>query len=368
MRRPPTVSEQVFDKEVLFYGIKEVLLNGVYKPRPPRGLKRILSQKPTEYMHYKKLLRIQLIDLAVTITFVLAVMVEQMVTGTADTHTVDGRIKGLTLKWAEVSLIIKIVMVIQTACTLWISTFLVMRFYWSEDRWKFVKSFLAIMDTFVVISYFTTVVLFELETNIAEAFDIKFTTIYRFMACLRMVKLFRMIHVFNLARYNALFFSLGIAVKESYRDLLVIFALILFCIISYATVIFWIEFDFTRPNEEGYRSSKFTSIFASMWWSLVTITTVGYGDMVPETIPGKCVAAMCACSGVPILAIPLPIISQKFDVYYRKYCKRMEKRSSKKEDQTLGSKWKNYLERPFFDTDKYMKDIITARQEANALA
>ena len=45
----------------------------------------------------------------------------------------------------------------------------------------------------------------------------------------------------------------------------------------------------------------------------------------------------------------------------------MEKRNSKKEDQTLGSKWKNYLERPFFDTDKYMKDIIMARQEAAAV-
>ena len=73
---------------------------------------------------------------------------------------------------------------------------------------------------------------------------------------------------------------------------------------------------------------------------------------------GKIIGACCACSGVPLIAIPLPIISQKFDVYYRRYCKRMEKRSTRKDNERLGVKWVSYLDRPFFDTDRYMADVI----------
>ena len=51
-------------------------------------------------------------------------------------------------------------------------------------------------------------------------------------------------------------------------------------------------------------------------------------------------------------------LHQKFDVYYRRYCKRMEKRNTRKESQRLGSKWQNYLDRPFFDTDGFMKDVM----------
>jgi len=73
---------------------------------------------------------------------------------------------------------------------------------------------------------------------------------------------------------------------------------------------------------------------------------------------GKVIGACCACSGVPLIAIPLPIISQKFDVYYRRYCKRMERRNNKGETERLSSKWQMYLDRPFFDTEAYMKDVV----------
>ena len=64
--------------------------------------------------------------------------------------------------------------------------------------------------------------------------------------------------------------------------------------------------------EGGVQEEQFGSIPRSLWWSVITVTTVGYGDAYPVTTLGKILAALTAISGIAVIAIPIGIISAGF--------------------------------------------------------
>jgi potassium voltage-gated channel Shaw-related subfamily C protein len=76
-------------------------------------------------------------------------------------------------------------------------------------------------------------------------------------------------------------------------------------------LIFVIFFSFqANPHND------FNSIPLGLWWALVTMTTVGYGDMAPKTYLGMFVGTLCALGGVLTVALPVPVIVSNFAMYY----------------------------------------------------
>lgn len=71
----------------------------------------------------------------------------------------------------------------------------------------------------------------------------------------------------------------------------------------------------THPDEK----TKFDSIPSACWWAVVTVTTLGYGDMYPETALGKVLGMFCVFSGILVIAFQMPIMVAKVS-YTRAAC------------------------------------------------
>ena len=96
-------------------------------------------------------------------------------------------------------------------------------------------------------------------------------------------------------------------------------------IITFSSAIYYAERDLD--------DDAFESIPDAFWYTLVTMTTVGYGDYVPKTVQGKLVGGACAITGVLVIAMVVPVIASNFQLFYRSnkmsFGRKVEKRLTK---------------------------------------
>lgn len=118
---------------------------------------------------------------------------------------------------------------------------------------------------------------------------------------LRLVRLFR---IFKLGRYSVAVRSLNRALVSKRAELGVTVFVIGILLVLVSTVMYHAEYD-AQPD-------KFSSIPATMWWGIVTLTTVGYGDISPITPFGKLMGGVVAIFGIGIVALPAGILGSAF--------------------------------------------------------
>lgn len=123
---------------------------------------------------------------------------------------------------------------------------------------------------------------------------------------LRALRLFRL---FKLARYVPAFAIVGAAVKRAYAPLMAALCVAAAQLYVAAVALYLIEGD-SKPEAFG-------SIARAMWWAVVTLTTVGYGDVYPETTWGRIAAGLVALAGVGIVAMPTGILASAFAEEFR---------------------------------------------------
>ena len=170
------------------------------------------------------------------------------------------------------------------------------------SRLKYIFSPLGITDFLAILPFYLP---FAVELDL------------RMLRTLRLMRLFR---VFKLAHYSSSMRMIVRVLKDKKQELFItVFATFILLLLS-ASIMFHIE--------ETVQPEKFPNIFASFWWAVATLTTIGYGDVYPITPAGQFLAALTALFGIGLVAIPTGIISMGFMEELSK-----EKESAKKEEE-----------------------------------
>ncbi|PNI22011.1 KCNV2 isoform 1 [Pan troglodytes] len=127
---------------------------------------------------------------------------------------------------------------------------------------------------------------------------------------LRVMRLMRIFRILKLARHSTGLRAFGFTLRQCYQQVGCLLLFIAMGIFTFSAAVYSVEHDVPSTN--------FTTIPHSWWWAAVSISTVGYGDMYPETHLGRFFAFLCIAFGIILNGMPISILYNKFSDYYSK--------------------------------------------------
>jgi voltage-gated potassium channel len=172
----------------------------------------------------------------------------------------------------------------------WILTFLftleyVLRIYSTDRPLKYIFSFYGIIDLLAILPSYLSLVI----------------TGSHYLVVIRILRLLRVFRVLKLARFVGAANNLRLALKNSRAKIIVFIEVVLTIVVIIGSIMYLVE-----GPEHG-----FINIPKSIYWAIVTITTVGYGDIAPHTPFGQILASLLMITGYAIIAVPTGIISHE---------------------------------------------------------
>ncbi|XP_034382135.1 shaker-related potassium channel tsha2-like [Cyclopterus lumpus] len=199
--------------------------------------------------------------------------------------------------------------IVETLCIIWFSFELLVRFLACPSKPAFFKNIMNTIDIVAIMPYFIT-----LGLELAEHQGTGQPAMS--LAILRVIRLVRVFRIFKLSRHSKGLQILGQTLKASMRELGLLIFFLFIGVILFSSAVYFAETD--DPD------SGFSSIPDAFWWAVVSMTTVGYGDMCPVTVGGKIVGSLCAIAGVLTIALPVPVIVSNFNYFYHRETEREE--------------------------------------------
>ncbi|XP_060590321.1 potassium voltage-gated channel protein Shaw-like isoform X5 [Ruditapes philippinarum] len=184
---------------------------------------------------------------------------------------------------------------IECVSNAWFTFEIIIRFVVAPVKLDFLKAPVNIIDIVATLSFYLDFLLTKLkqESDILEFFSI-----------------IRIMRLYKLTRHFAGLKILIHTFKASAKELVLLIFFLVLGIVVFAALIFYAERIQYNPTND------FESIPVGLWWAIVTMTTVGYGDMVPKTYVGMFVGSLCALTGVLTIALPVPVIVSNFALFY----------------------------------------------------
>ncbi|XP_060780637.1 potassium voltage-gated channel subfamily G member 3-like isoform X2 [Neoarius graeffei] len=190
--------------------------------------------------------------------------------------------------------------IIEAVCIGWFTAECIVRFLVSRDKCEFVRRPLNIIDLLAITPYYISVTMTVLTGENSQ--------LQRAGVTLRVLRMMRIFWVIKLARHFLGLQTLGLTLRRCYREMVMLLVFICVAMAIFGALAQLLEhgLDLKSSNEE------YASIPAACWWVIISMTTVGYGDMYPITVPGRVLGGLCVVSGIVLLALPITFIYHSF--------------------------------------------------------
>eukprot|EP00058_Branchiostoma_floridae_P017610 XP_002603099.1 hypothetical protein BRAFLDRAFT_259508 [Branchiostoma floridae] len=200
---------------------------------------------------------------------------------------------------------------IESACVVLFTAEYIIRLYASPNRSLYARSFMSVVDLVSIFPFYVGLCISE-ESNVQAVFDT--------------LRVFRVFRVFKLCRSSPGMIMLAKTLKISASNLSSLcFALSMICLV-FTTMMYYME--------KTHNPEKFSSIPAVFWFTIITMTTVGYGDITPIGFIGKVLTGAWSIICVVILSFPLTILVDTFTAIRESAKARKEKMKQSHEEQT----------------------------------
>ncbi|KAL5267385.1 hypothetical protein ACHWQZ_G004431 [Mnemiopsis leidyi] len=190
----------------------------------------------------------------------------------------------------------KIFFGIEVVCIIWFTVELVARFACCPNKKEFWKSIINWIDLAAILPFYISLMVPRDQQDLQS------------LVFIRMIRFTRIFRIFKMSRHFAGLLALAYALRAGSRELALLFLLLSICVVLFSSMVYFADLSSD--------DTKFSSIIGAFWWSIVTMSTVGYGDYVPVSTLGKIVGVFCALMGILVIALPFPIIVSRFNYYY----------------------------------------------------
>jgi len=156
----------------------------------------------------------------------------------------------------------------------------------ARARLKYIFSFMALIDLVAILPFYVP---FLLKDN---------------LMVLRSLRVARLLRLFKITRYTNVLSTLGTVFRKKAGQVISSVFVVLILMVITAVLMYNVE--------HAAQPEKFSNAFDSLWWTVATITTVGYGDIYPITVFGQILSTVIAFLSIGLIAIPTSIISAGF--------------------------------------------------------
>ncbi|XP_059958493.1 potassium voltage-gated channel subfamily V member 2 [Mesoplodon densirostris] len=204
---------------------------------------------------------------------------------------------------------------VEMLCMAFFTLEFLLRLASTPDLRRFARSALNLVDLVAILPLYLQLLLecFTSEDQVrckGSPHEHELETMDRVGQVLRVMRLLRIFRILKLARHSTGLRAFGFTLRQCYQQVGCLLLFITMGIFTFSAAVYSVEHD--------VRGTNFTSIPHAWWWAAVSISTVGYGDMYPETHLGRLFAFLCIAFGIILNGMPISILYNKFSDYYSK--------------------------------------------------